>query len=172
MALGRYRRGGDRSSGAAVALGRAGYRAAFVLLRLWWFVRRPDTAGVKLLLLRDDEVLFVLHSYGRRGLWEVPGGGQARGERPEDTARREASEELGVSIDRWTEVGVFVARSSATATLTCLCADYDGQPIRPRMREIVEVRWAPVHSPPHPLGEHAREALALLAAGRPPAAVR
>ena len=43
---------------------RAGYRLAYRMLTIWWFVRRPPTAGVKCLLTSGSEVLLVRHTYG------------------------------------------------------------------------------------------------------------
>ena len=87
---------------------RQGYRLAFALLRVWWFIRRPAKVGVKCVLTDGDRVLLVRHTYGSRA-WEIPGGTPARSERPLDTARREMREELGLEISDWTPVGQVAA---------------------------------------------------------------
>jgi len=46
---------------------------------------------------RDGRVLLVKHSYGPHN-WEIPGGGAEPGESVEETACREAREEVGVSL--------------------------------------------------------------------------
>ncbi len=42
-----------------VVLRRLAYRGAHRALRMWWFVRRPRTRGVKFVLHDGDRVLFV-----------------------------------------------------------------------------------------------------------------
>lgn len=155
--------GGERAEGVTVALRRVAYRAAFRGLRVWWFVRRPHTSGVKLVVWRDDDVLFVRHSYGDTSVWELPGGGRRRGESPERAASRELREELGLDVTSWTRVGSFVSRRAATATLTCMVTEFPGGPVKVARAEILEVRWAPAAAPPSPLGEHARATLDLAA---------
>lgn len=133
---------------------------AYRLLQVWWFVRRPQTRGVKLVIRRGDEVLFVRHTYGDRRIWELPGGGRRRRETPEAAARREAGEELGIDVSDWATVGHLVVRRHATADLVCLAAQTGGAALRLNRGEIQEARWAPVDDPPQPLGEHAAEILA------------
>ena len=87
---------------------RVGYRIALAVLRVWWFLRRPAVHGVKCVLTDDDRVLLVRHTYGRR-FWDLPGGAPKRGEAYRDTARREMGEELGLTIDEWTDLGGFEA---------------------------------------------------------------
>jgi 8-oxo-dGTP diphosphatase len=55
------------------------------------------TAGVVTLIVRDNgDVLFLRMTY-RKG-WGLPGGLMGRGERPEYSAQREISEELGLNV--------------------------------------------------------------------------
>jgi 8-oxo-dGTP pyrophosphatase MutT (NUDIX family) len=45
----------------------------------------------------DRVLLFAHHDDGRSCVWFLPGGGREAGETPEDTARRELSEETGLT---------------------------------------------------------------------------
>lgn len=140
---------------------RLAYRAAFQVMRVWWFVVRPHTHGVKLIVWKGDEVLFVRHTYGDRLTWELPGGGRRRGEAPEAAATREAREELGLELGDWAGVGVVDDRRHATAHLTCLATRYDGSPLRLSRAELSEAAWHRPSDPPQPLGRHAAQAIAL-----------
>lgn len=71
-------------------------RLAYQLLRLSWRIRRPVTLGVKALLVADDDVVLVRHTY--QPGWLLPGGGIRRGETPEEAVRRECAEELGATM--------------------------------------------------------------------------
>jgi len=147
---------------ARVRVLRVGYRCAHVVLRLWWFIGRPHTHGVKLVIRDGEAVLFVRHSYGRRDLWELPGGGVARDESPRQAAAREAREELGLRVSDWEGLlPAYVVKRHATAHLRVLCADYDGALLRPNAVELLELRWAPRTAPPQPLGPDAAGILKL-----------
>jgi 8-oxo-dGTP pyrophosphatase MutT (NUDIX family) len=94
-------------SGALAALipaYRTAYRAAHLVRCVYWYLLRPHTCGVQLILLRGKNVLLVRHTYMHRGEWGLPGGGRRRHENPLATARRELAEELGIKSDL-TELG-------------------------------------------------------------------
>jgi len=82
-------------------LRRLGYR----LLQWWWKVRRPTTVGVRVLLLREGQVLLVQHTY--QDAWYLPGGGVERGETLVEAARREAAEEVGAALGPLSLLGVY-----------------------------------------------------------------
>jgi ADP-ribose pyrophosphatase YjhB (NUDIX family) len=73
---------------------RFGYRTAFLLLRVWWFVRRPRAEGAAVLVWQGGALLLVRTSY-RRPL-DLPGGGMERRELPSAAACRELREETGL----------------------------------------------------------------------------
>ena len=106
-----------------VPLVRVGYRIAYRVAQLAWFVVRPDVHGVKGILRDGDRVLLVRHTYGDRGRWDVPGGHAHAGEPPVDAVRREMHEELGLVLD-WDHVGSIGASSDhKVERVHCFVAD-------------------------------------------------
>src|SRR5947209_20212015 len=87
-----------------VPIQRLGYRVAYRVLQVVWFVTRPYKRGVKCVLSDDGRVLLVRHTYGHRE-WDLPGGSVKRREAPLAAARREMSANLGISIEDWRELG-------------------------------------------------------------------
>lgn len=79
----------------------------YPVLRLYWRVFRPVHTGVKVLVIHKDKVLFVQHSYGQKE-WTLPGGGIKKRETPEDAAKREVREEVGIQLNTVTEKGSFL----------------------------------------------------------------
>src|SRR5471030_124740 len=87
-----------------VGVRRVVYRCAYRILRVVWFVLAPKQRGVKCILTREDQILLVRHTYGRR-CWDFPGGAVKRGEAPAHAARREMHEELGIEAAQWSDLG-------------------------------------------------------------------
>jgi 8-oxo-dGTP pyrophosphatase MutT (NUDIX family) len=77
------------------------YQASRLILMLF----KPLTVGVRLLMVRDDQVLLVKHVYEES--WYLPGGLVEKGETLEGAARREAFEETGATLDDLQLYGTF-----------------------------------------------------------------
>jgi 8-oxo-dGTP pyrophosphatase MutT (NUDIX family) len=73
--------------------------------RLRWVVTRPVTLGVRLLLIKDGQVVLVKPSY--QDGWYFPGGGVKRNETLEQAARREAKEEVGADLGKLDLFGIY-----------------------------------------------------------------
>ncbi len=82
---------------------RLAYRFGFPLARLWWGLLRRQHQGA-LVAIHVGEALLVVQSSYRRA-WNFPGGSVRRGETPQAAARRELSEEIGVTADALTPAG-------------------------------------------------------------------
>jgi ADP-ribose pyrophosphatase YjhB (NUDIX family) len=80
-------------------------RLLYALYRLYIFIVRPVTFGVRVLLVKEGRVLLVRHTY--RSGWHMPGGGIQRGETVEMAARREVREEAGAEMGKVKLLGVF-----------------------------------------------------------------
>jgi 8-oxo-dGTP pyrophosphatase MutT (NUDIX family) len=64
--------------------------------RMLWLVFKPVSMGVRLLMVRDGQVVLVKHVY--EPYWYLPGGAVERDETLETAVRREASEEAGATL--------------------------------------------------------------------------
>ena len=136
------------------------YRVAYSILRVVWFVLRPQQLGVKCVLTHQDRILFVRHTYGRR-CWDLPGGVIKRGEAPPQAARREMHEELGIETTQWTDLGQVRGRvDHRRDTIHCFQAELAAPAITIDRGELQQARWFPRAEPPHELGPYARQILA------------
>jgi 8-oxo-dGTP diphosphatase len=70
-------------------------RLGFVLARAWWRVSRSPHQGALVAVYVGEALLLLRSSY--RSEWNFPGGGVRRGEMPEEAARRELAEEIGLA---------------------------------------------------------------------------
>lgn len=146
---------------------RLAYRLAHRLLRVWWFLRRPEIEGVKCVITDGDRVLLVRHTYGRRE-WDLPGGAIKRGESALAAARREIEEELGVRIERWRPLGALRASPyHSRDTLHCFQGELGGGALRLDEVELAAARWFARTELPRDLGRHARRIVALGAYSSP-----
>lgn len=133
------------------ALCRTCLRVAHALRHRWRKWRKVPLVGVTM-IARDAEgrLLMVRLSYADAG-WSLPGGGAARGETMEQAAVRELAEETGCAARAVRLIGTMeetVSGSPHTAhVFACLTDDVP----RPDRREVVEARFYPPHSLPHPM---------------------
>jgi len=77
----------------------------YKIYSLQFFFTRPVTLGVRVMLIRDRQVLLVKHTY--QNGWLIPGGGIKRKETPEQAARRECREEVGAEVGALQLIGLY-----------------------------------------------------------------
>ena len=138
------------------------FRVGYFALQGWWLLRRPHTAGVKVVVRRGEDVLLVRHTYGRRAEWDLPGGFINDGEAPQDAVLRELSEEVGLQAQRPVALGAILLRSSGRRdTVHCFAADAaDGAAIDVDEGEIAQARWFAHHELPSETTPYTRRMVA------------
>lgn len=122
-------------------LHRALLRVAHELRKVWWRLRKPEIAGVGILVMNaSKQVLLVRHSYERHR-WTLPGGGIGRGELPASAAARELAEELRLERNDFDPIGVDVRMLYGARCVThVFSCNIAGRP-QPDGREITEARF-------------------------------
>ena len=75
------------------------------LLKLYWKIFKPQTNGVRAILVKDNKILLVKHSYSDS--WFLPGGGMKKGETFHQAIKRELFEELGISVENLKLHGIY-----------------------------------------------------------------
>jgi ADP-ribose pyrophosphatase YjhB (NUDIX family) len=149
-------------------LGHLAYKLAYVGLRVWSFVLRPDTRGVKCVVTCDGALLLVRHSYGPR-VWDLPGGFARRDEPFTETARRELAEELSiVAADPLTILGELRrANAGRRETLGAITVEVASRTVEIRGFELLRTGWFAPSALPERCADVVDEVLALWG-GLPP----
>ena len=72
------------------------YKILYRICRVYWKIAKPITVGVRIMLIKDEKILLVKHTY--QNSWYLPGGRVKKGERLDQAIIREVSEELGSEL--------------------------------------------------------------------------
>jgi 8-oxo-dGTP pyrophosphatase MutT (NUDIX family) len=145
---------------------RMSYRLAYRMLQLATILTGRRGHGVKCLLTHSGQILLVRHTYGRREVWYLPGGGIHRGEQPITAGLREMNEELGLRGLTMQELAHSQLRlDHMTVELTCLHAELEDPRLHPNPSEIADARWFRLDQLPSPLGSEVERLTGLLDGG-------
>jgi 8-oxo-dGTP pyrophosphatase MutT (NUDIX family) len=129
------------------------------VLRTYWFIFRPKTSGALIAVTHAGEALLLTHTY--RSGFGLVGGGIQKNETPEQAARREAFEEIGVKLETLTPLGSFTSTVEYKRdTIFTFTAELPNKNISIDNLEIAEVHWFPLEHIP-PLGPVGRKVFEL-----------
>jgi ADP-ribose pyrophosphatase YjhB (NUDIX family) len=121
-------------------------RLIYRLYQFYLFIARPLTFGVRVMLVRDGEVLLVRQTY--LDGWFIPGGRIERGETLEQAARREVREEVGAELRSISLLGVYSNFREWKSDHNILFHSDDFTQSGGHDREIAEMRYFPLDSLP------------------------
>jgi 8-oxo-dGTP pyrophosphatase MutT (NUDIX family) len=135
------------------------YQASRIILQIF----KPMTNGVRLLLIREDQVLLVKHVYEDK--WYLPGGLVEKGETLEAATCREAWEEVGAQMKDLRLFGVYTnfenGRTDHIAVFISKEFSLEGTPDH----EIEEVSFYPFQALPEKTSSGSRNRIEELIAG-------
>ena len=114
--------------------------------RMVWLLINPHTIGVRILLIRDEQVLLVKHTYEKE--WFLPGGIVERGESLVDAVKREAFEETGAYVENVSLLGVHTKSEGKNQVhvVTYLADEFEIRKVHDE--EIEETRFFPLDELP------------------------
>ena len=161
----------DQPGSRIQKLGFRAWRKLPLPVRLF-VVRRATPSfyvGAICVIERSDGAMLLIRNSYRRG-WGFPGGFLKRGETPDDAARRETREEVGVHVVLDPNPKVVV-----DAGMRRVDVIYSGRAVegaeaddpRPRSPEILEARWFPATDLPDLQHEASGALVALARVGGP-----
>lgn len=124
-------------------------RLIYFAYRVYLFFIRPVRTGVRVMMLRDGQVLLVRQTYLPG--WFMPGGGPKRGETLETAARREVREEAGAELGEVRLLGVYTNFKDWKTDHNVVFVSRDFKMDGRHDREIAEVRFFALEALPEDL---------------------
>ncbi|MFH1308733.1 MAG: NUDIX hydrolase [Patescibacteria group bacterium] len=125
----------------------------FPLVKLYWFIFRPETSGTKCIIEYKNRVLFIRNNYGRKR-WTFPGGRINKGEIPEQTIKREIKEEVGLDISDLKLLDIFISTAEYKKDKVYLyLAKSNKKDLIIDNIEILQAKWLNIDNYPKPIGQ-------------------
>ena len=121
-------------------------RWIYLAFKVYLFLFRPLTLGVRVMMIQDGRALLVRQTY--TGGWFMPGGGIKRGETFETAARREAREEVGAELHDLSLVGAYSNFKEWKSDHNILFLSTDFSLSGRKDREIAEICFFPLDALP------------------------
>ena len=122
--------------------------------RLIMLIFKPMTNGVRLLLVRDGQVLLVKHIYEDK--WYLPGGLVEKGETLDGAVRREAFEEVGASLHDLQLFGTYTNLQQGSNDHIAVFLSQEFSLTGQSDHEIETVSFFPLDAPPEKISSGSR----------------
>jgi ADP-ribose pyrophosphatase YjhB (NUDIX family) len=115
-------------------------RCFYQLIRVYWRIFRPTTLGSRALVIRDQSILLIRHTYIDG--WYLPGGGVNRRESFQTAIVRELKEECGLVARNAKLFGLYYTdrQLKSDHVAVYVVKDFD-QTANPSDPEIAEIKW-------------------------------
>ena len=124
------------------------HKILYRLLTIYWRIRKPVVLGVRVLAMREDEILLVRMTYVKD--WYLPGGGVGAGETAREAAARELFEETGIRAKKLTFKGLYFSERRGLSDHIALFVadDFEAVPGARPDREIAEAGFFSISALP------------------------
>ncbi|GAB4497840.1 MAG: NUDIX domain-containing protein [Anaerolineales bacterium] len=101
------------------------FKVLYFFYKIYCFIFRPIRMGVRVLMLQDNRVWLIRHTYLPG--WFMPGGGLKKWETLEEAVRREAREETGAELGEISLLGIFSSfiQWKTDHAVVFLCRDFN-----------------------------------------------
>lgn len=134
-------------------------RIASFIRKIYWFIFRPKTFGVKAILFdKNEKVLLIKNSYDKRFMF--PGGGIKRNETPEQAAKRELWEETGIVAQEIKQIGEYTSSAEYKKdTIYFYYVPEYSQAKQTKSPEIDKIGFYSLSELPQPLSESTKRRL-------------
>ena len=118
------------------------YKILNFFRKIYWFIIRPKTIGVKCLIQnQNDEYLLIKTTYSG-DYWTIPGGGCNKNELLVDAVVRETKEEVGIEILELKQLGSYISELEYKKdTIYLYMSKTHEENIIKNKREISEAKW-------------------------------
>ena len=137
------------------------YRFVNGLRKIYWYIFRPQTYGVKCLIGCENKFLLIRNSYGST-LWNIPGGGLKSSEDTVEAVKREVFEELGLVLDGADYLGEYISTLEYHKdTVYCFYVVASTEVLHLNA-EIKEARWFDKNNLPKEISQSIKQCLAFL----------
>lgn len=123
-------------------------------------------AGCGAAIVKDGRILLLQRNRPpEAGYWSLPGGKIDEGEAYEVAILREVEEELGIRLTQTRLLCVvnLIGEGQHWVSPVLLATAFDGAPCNVEPEKHAEIGWFDLGTPPSPLAQSARQALAALA---------